>query len=153
MKRSAGILLYKRVNDKYYVLLAHFGGPYYKNKDKGAWSLQKGIKEETEKVIVAARREVKEETNLDVTGDIEYLGTKKVSNKKLVIMFSSYFDGDTSSFKSNTFDLEWPRGSKNIVTFPEMDNIKWFSLEEAKEYIHPTQCFFINRLEEKLGDY
>lgn len=70
-------------------------------------------------------------------------------------MFYSYFDGDISNFKSNTFELEWPRHSKKFKVFPEMDKIKWFSIEEAKEYIHPSQLYFIEKLEEKLkgGQY
>lgn len=65
-------------------------------------------------------------------------------------MFYSYFDGDISSFQSNTFHMEWPKNSNKIEEFPEMDKVKWFSIEEAKQYIHSSQLFFIERLEEKL---
>lgn len=150
MKRSAGILLYKTENNRYLVLLTHFGGPYWENQDKGAWSVQKGIVEKKEKVLNAAKREVIEETNLKVMNDISFLASKKVAKNKLAIMFYSYFDGDISTFKSNTFQIEWPKQSKQLMKFPEMDKIKWFTLEEAKEYVHPTQCFFIERLEAKL---
>ena len=150
MKRSAGILLYKKENNRYLVLLAHFGGPYWEKQDKGAWYVQKGIVEKGEKVLSAAKREVAEETNLKVTNDISFLASKKVAKNKLAIMFYSYFDGDISSFKSNTFQMEWPKNSKQLMEFPEMDKIKWFTLEEAKEYIHPTQRFFIDKLEEQL---
>lgn len=155
MKRSTGILLYKIENNQPMVLLAHFGGPYWQNKEKGGWSLQKGIVEKDEKVLTAAKREVKEETNLQIQDNISFLTSKKVSKNKLVIMFYSYFDGDISNFKSNTFELEWPRHSKQFKVFPEMDKIKWFSIEEAKEYIHPSQLYFIEKLEEKLkgGQY
>lgn len=152
MKKSAGIILYKKENNNYYILLTHFGGPYWENIDKGAWSLQKGLKEAKEKVLEAAKREVKEETNLEIINPITYLATKKVSNKKLAIMFMSYFDGDITNFKSNTFELEWPKNSKNINTYPEMDEIKWFSIEDAKNYLHKSQVFFINRLETKLKE-
>lgn len=150
MKRSAGILLYKKENNKYLVLLTHFGGPYWKIKDKGAWSVQKGIVEKDEKVFNAAKREVEEENNLKVTNEIYFLASKKVAKNKLAIMFYSYYDGEIFSFKSNTFKLEWPKKSKTLVEFPEMDKIEWFTLERAKEYIHPTQRFFIKKLEEKL---
>ena len=150
MKRSAGILLYKKENNRYLVLLAHFGGPYWEKQDKGAWSVQKGIVKKGEKVLSAAKREVAEETNLEVTNNISFLASKKVAKNKLAIMFYSYFDGDISSFKSNTFQMEWPKNSKQLMEFPEMDKIKWFTLEEAKEYIHPTQRFFIDKLEDKL---
>lgn len=126
------------------------GGPYWEKQDKGAWSVQKGIVEKGEKVLSAAKREVAEETNLKVTNDISFLASKKVAKNKLAIMFYSYFDGDISSFKSNTFQMEWPKNSKQLMEFPEMDKIKWFTLEEAKEYIHPTQRFFIDKLEDKL---
>ena len=150
MERSAGILLYKKENDNFLVLIAHFGGPYWEKKDKGAWSVQKGIVEDGEKVLCAAKREVEEETNLKIINDINFLASKKVTNKKLVIMFYSYFDGDISLFQSNTFQMEWPKNSNKIEEFPEMDKVKWFSIEEAKQYIHPSQLFFIERLEEKL---
>ena len=150
MKRSAGILLYKVDNNNFLVLLAHFGGPYWEKQDIGAWSVQKGIVEKDEKVIDAAKREVFEETNLNVSNDLYFLASKKVTNNKLAIMFYSYFDGDISSFQSNTFHMEWPKNSNKIEEFPEMDKVKWFSIEEAKQYIHPSQLFFIERLEEKL---
>lgn len=150
MKRSSGILLWKKENDKYYVLLAHFGGPYWEGIDKGAWSIQKGIVEQGERIIDTAKRESFEETNLHIENDIKYLATKKVSRKKLVTMFESYFDGNIDNFKSNTFKLEWPIKSGIINEYPEMDKIKWFTIKEAKEYIHSSQLFFINRLEDKI---
>lgn len=79
------------------------------------------------------------------------MASKKVSNNKLVIMFESYFDGDISNFKSNSFTLEWPPKSGSIKEFPEMDKIKWFTLEEALTYINQSQTFFIKRLKEKLS--
>ncbi len=150
MKRSAGILLYKKENDNFLVLLAHFGGPYWEKKDKGAWSVQKGIVEDGEKVLTAAKREVEEETNLKIVNDIYFLAAKKVAKNKLAIMFYSYYDGGISNFKSNTFQLEWPKNSSKIEEFPEMDKIDWFTLDKAREYIHPTQRFFIEKLEEKI---
>lgn len=151
MKRSSGILLWKKENNQYYVLLTHFGGPYWDKLDKGAWSVQKGLVESNEKVLNAAIRESSEETNLILNNKIDYLASKKVSNNKLVIMFESYFDGDIFNFKSNNFTLEWPPKSGSIKEFPEMDKIKWFTLEEALTYINPSQTFFIKRLKEKLS--
>lgn len=150
MKRSAGILLYKKENNTLQVLLAHFGGPYWENQEKGAWSLQKGEIEKNEKAIQAAKREVEEETNLKIKNPIAFLAAKKVSHKKLAILFYSYFDGDISSFKSNTFLMEYPKNSNQWKEVEEMDKIAWFSIDKAKEYIHPTQLFFLNRLEEKV---
>lgn len=150
MRRSAGVLLWKKENNECFVLLTHFGGPYWENNDFGAWSIQKGLVEENEKIYDAAKRESFEETNLPLSSNISYLATKKVSKKKLVIMFESYFDGDISSFQSNYFKLEWPIKSRIYQEFPEMDKIKWFSIQEAKKFIHPTQVFFIERLERKI---
>ena len=81
MKKSAGILLYKKEKEQIMVLLAHFGGPYWENKDQGAWSVQKGIVETKEKVIDAAKREVEEETNICINNPIDFLASKKVSKK------------------------------------------------------------------------
>lgn len=150
MKRSAGILLYKKENDKFYILLTHFGGPYWEKCDKGAWSIQKGEKSSNERIIDTAKRESFEETNLIINEKIEYLGTKKVSNNKLVTMFASYYDGDINNFKSNTFKLEWPKGSGSINEYPEMDKIKWFDIKEAKEYIISNQLYFIDKFIEKF---
>ena len=91
MKKSAGILLYKKEKEQIMVLLAHFGGPYWENKDQGAWSVQKGIVETKEKVIDAAKREVEEETNICINNPIDFLASKKVSKNKLAIMFYAYF--------------------------------------------------------------
>ena len=150
MKKSAGILLYKKEKEQIMVLLAHFGGPYWENKSQGAWSVQKGIVETKEKVIDAAKREVQEETNLLINNSVTFLASRKVSKKKLAIMFYSYFDGDISNFKSNTFKIEWPKNSNQMKEFPEMDKLKWFTITEAYNYIHPSQKFFISKLEEKL---
>ncbi len=150
MKRSCGILLWKKKNNEYYVLLTHFGGPYWEKINEGAWSLQKGLIEAKEKVYDAAKRESFEETNLSLPNTINYLASKKISNKKLAIIFESYFDGDISNFKSNTFKVEYPKASGIIKEYPEMDKIAWFSLEDAKRYINKSQLFFINRLETML---
>jgi len=150
VKKSAGILLYKKEKDEIYVLLTHFGGPYWEKQEEGAWSLQKGLVEEKESVFAAAKRETQEETNLTLENEITYLGTKKVSKHKLVIMFMSSFTGDISCFKSNTFQLEWPKNSGKIKEYPEMDKISWFTLREAKKYINKTQTYFLDKLEEKL---
>lgn len=125
-------------------------GPYWDKKDKGALSIQKGISEPGERILATAKREVSEETNLVLDKQVNYLASKKVSNNKLVIMFESYFDGDISNFKSNTFELEWPIKSGKLEEFPEMDKIKWFTLEEAFEYINPSQVFFLTRLKAKI---
>ena len=150
MKRSIGILLYRKIDEEYQILLTHFGGPYWSKKDKGAWSLQKGLQEAGETALETAVRETSEETNLQLQNEISYLASKKVSNNKLVIMFASYFDGSIENFKSNTFSLEFPPKSGIVKEYPEMDKIRWLSLKDAKDYICPSQLFFLERFEDKI---
>ncbi len=151
MKRSAGVLVYRKVNEEYEILLAHFGGPYWLGMDEGAWSIPKGIKNDGEKNIEAAIREFSEETNLVIDSEVQYLASKKVSKKKLVIMYMAYYDEPIANFKSNTFEKEWPKGSGNVCIFPEMDQIKWFTIKDAKRYIHKSQLFFIHRFDQKVN--
>ena len=151
MKRSAEILVYKLDKENIKVLLCHFGGPYWKDTDIGGWSLPKGEVRKNEIVLDAAIREFKEETNLDITSSIKYLGTKKISRKKLAIMFYTNSDFDLSNCKSNTFNLEFPKGSNNIQSFPKMDKYEWMIIKEAKNKIIKNQLYFLNKLEEKIN--
>lgn len=153
MKRSAGILAYKIEDNTLKVLLCHFGGPYWVNKDIGGWSIAKGEVSEGEEVIDAAKREFKEETDLDITTPINYLGTKKISNNKIAIIFYTNSDFDLSNCKSNTFDLEFPPNSGNIQTYPEMDKYEWMDINKAKEKIIKNQLYFLNKLETILNHY
>ena len=114
------------------------------------WIYPGGHADGEEDLLKVAVREVEEETNICINNPIDFLASKKVSKNKLAIMFYAYFDGDISNFKSNTFKIEWPKNSNQIKEFPEMDKLKWFTSKEAKKYIHPTQKFFIDKLEEKL---
>ena len=150
MKKSSGILAYKIEDNIIKVLLCHFGGPYWENTDVGAWSIPKGLVEKKEKIIEAAKREFKEETNLNLKTNIEFLASKKISNKKLVIIFYTNSDFDLSNCQSNTFELEHPEGSGIIQTFPEMDKYEWMPMDKAKGKIIPNQLFFLNQLELKL---
>lgn len=151
MKRSAGILTYKIEDDMIKVLLCHFGGPYWENTDIGGWSLAKGEVSKKEKVLETAKREFMEETNLNIVAEVDYLGTRKISRKKLAIMFYTNCDFDISNCKSNTFQLEYPKGSGIMQTFPEMDKYDWMSIDEAKEKIIKNQLYFLEKLEQKLG--
>ena len=149
MKRSAGILVYKIEKNNIKVLLCHFGGPYWENTDIGGWTLSKGEVNNGEKVLETAKREFIEETNLNLTAPIDYLGTKKISRKKLAIMFYTNSDFELSNCKSNTFELEFPKGSGNIKSFPEMDKYEWMNLNDAKKKIIKNQLYFLNKLEAK----
>ncbi len=149
MKKSAGIIAYK-IDNGIKVLLCHFGGPYWENKDNGAWSFSKGEVSKEEKVFEAAQREFSEETGLTIKTPVNYLGTKKISRKKLAIMFYTKTDLDISNCKSNTFEIEYPKGSGVIGKFPEMDKYEWMDIDTARVKIVGSQLFFLNRLEEKV---
>lgn len=149
MKRSAGILVYRK-NKEVEVLLTHPGGPYWKDATSHCYSIPKGELEGNESSKKAAIREFKEETNLDAKIDeLDYLASKKISNKKLAIIFVINKDYDLSNCKSNTFTKDF---NGIIQEFPEVDGYKWFKLDEAKEMIFNSQVYFIDRFKEYLND-
>ncbi len=150
MKKSAGILVYKKDNNKTYVFLSHPGGPYWENKSTHCWSIPKVEQNEEEDLLETAIREFKEETNLDITSELAFLGTKKVNNNKLVTVFYTNQDLDETKAKSNYFELEWPPKSGIINKYPEMDKSAWIELEKAKELIFENQLYFLEKLEEIL---
>ncbi len=146
MKRSAGILPYRFKDGVLSVYLEHPGGPYWEGKD--LWSICKG--EYTyEKAIDAAVREFEEETGFKVEKDnLFFVGSlKQQATNKLVTVFGIQCDLDPSKMKSNTFKLEWPPMSGNICEFPEMDEGRWFQLEEAKEKIFKGQIKILEKME------
>lgn len=150
MKRSAGILVYRRKNQELQVLLCHMGGPYWQGMDEGAWSIPKG-EVDSGAVMNNAIREFQEETGFLVDSSrLQFLGSKKQSNNKLVIVFTAEGDYDEAKATSNLFSLEWPKGSGVIQEFPEMDKARWFSIKDAKSKILSGQVYFLNKLEELL---
>jgi len=151
MKKSAGILVYKKENNTIKVLLCHPGGPYWEGTNFHSWGIPKGELDNNEKVKEAALREFKEETNLDIKGEIAFLYTKKVSNNKLVTIFFKEQDLDLSNCKSNTFTLEWPKESKKINEYPESDKFEWIDIDKAYEMIFLQQTIFLDKLKESLG--
>lgn len=152
MKRSAGILVYKKENNKIKVLLCHPGGPYWEDTHFHSWGIPKGEVDDGEKIIDTAIREFNEETNLSIDKDkIEFLASKKVSNNKLITIFYKESDFDLCKCKSNTFSLEWPKGSGVINEYPENDKFEWIDIEEAKELVFVQQVSILNKLEDKLN--
>ena len=148
LKRSAGIIPYKIIDNEIYVFLEHPGGPFCHGKD--VWSVCKG-EYVNEKAVDAALREFTEESGLHLEKEkLKYLYSHKVSNKKLVIMFTINKDLDTKDIKSNNFTMEYPKDSGKIETYPEMDEAKWFKIAEAKTKIFSNQRIFIEKLEEYL---
>jgi predicted NUDIX family NTP pyrophosphohydrolase len=151
MKRSAGILLYKREADGLRVLLAHPGGPFWRNKDAGAWSIPKGEIGDTEDALPAAIREFAEETGVTLAGDFVALGEIKQKGGKTVIAFALEHDLDPSAIVSNTFDIEWPPRSGRRQTFPEIDRVAWFDLDTARDKINAGQAELLDRLSRAVG--
>ena len=148
MKKSAGILPYKIINNKLYVYLEHPGGPYWKNIDK--WSICKG-ELNNESIKSAAIREFKEETGTEIKiEELQYLCSRKISRQKLVIIFVVNKDIDSTKMQSNTFKLESPKGSGIFHEYPEMDKASWLEINEAEEKIMSSQKYFLQRLKDMI---
>ena len=147
---SGGILLFRRRADQLQVLLVHPGGPYWENKDEGAWSIPKGLFEENEAPLEAARREFAEETGFAVDGDFLGLGVLVQPSKKLVHAWALEGDLDTTRLQSNAFSLEWPPRSGRHRDFPEIDRGQWFGIAVARRKISPGQREFLDRLVKRL---
>ncbi|OPX06077.1 NUDIX domain-containing protein [Mycobacterium sp. AT1] len=131
-RTSAGLLLYRRGADGYDVLIGHPGGPFWARKDEAAWSIPKGEYTDDEDPWVAAQREFVEEIGLPVPeGPRVALPPVKQSGGKIVTAFAVAADLDVTDSVSNTFELEWPKGSGAIKEFPEMDRVAWFSVADA----------------------
>ena len=150
MKQSAGILLYKHVIGQLNVLLVHPGGPFWKNKDAGAWSIPKGEFTDDEDSLSAAIREFKEETGTLLSGDFQDLGNVKLKSGKVVHAWAIEGDLDTATLKSNEIEIEWPPKSGKKITVPEVDKAEWCNIPKALEKINPAQQELINRLIDKL---
>jgi predicted NUDIX family NTP pyrophosphohydrolase len=131
-RRSAGILLYRRRPGGIEVLLVHPGGPFWANKDDGAWSIPKGEYAPQEDALAAARREFAEETGSPAEGGAIALGSFRQSSAKIVDAWAIEGDFDPSSLRSNTFTMEWPPRSGRMREVPEVDRGGWFTPEEAE---------------------
>lgn len=150
---SAGLLLYRFVPgaDQPEVLIAHMGGPFWSRKDAHAWSIPKGLYTD-EEPLDAAEREFAEELGAPApSGPSVPLGSVRQSGGKTVTIFAREGDFDASSITSNEFDMEWPRGSGRMQSFPEVDRAAWFSPEGAAEKLVKAQATFLDRLREHLS--
>ena len=143
---SAGILLYKRVDRELFVLLAHPGGPFWRRRDVGAWTIPKGEYEQDEEPLVAARREFREELGIDPPASLQPLGEIKQKSGKHVIAFTAEGDFDVTQLRSNMFEIEWPPRSGRMQTFPEVDRVAWYALAEARAPLLAAQLPFLERL-------
>lgn len=140
--------MYRRLNPRLEVLLVHPGGPYWRRKDDGAWSIPKGEIAAGEEGEAAARREFMEETGVAVTAPLEPLGEIRQRGGKRVLAFAAEGDLDVQDIKSNSFEIEWPPRSGKMQTFPEIDRAEWFELPVAHRKILEGQRPLLDRLAE-----
>jgi predicted NUDIX family NTP pyrophosphohydrolase len=132
--------------------LAHPGGPFWANRDEGAWTIPKGGVEAGEEILDAALREFQEETGILPTGPYISLGSIRQRAGKVVHAWAWEGDADPSRIVSNRMTTEWPRGSGRTITFPEVDRCGWFNMGAAREKINAAQSELLTRLEQTLAD-
>jgi predicted NUDIX family NTP pyrophosphohydrolase len=153
MVRSCGILLYRIETDSSpSVWIAHMGGPFWARKDAASWSVPKGEPLPGEADLTAALREFAEEVGTPAPdADYEHLGDFRQSSGKIVTVFAAETDFGVETVTSNNFDLEWPPRSGRIQQFPEIDDARWFSLEEARGKVVTGQLPMLDALRTRLG--
>lgn len=145
-KTSAGLLVFRTRNAHVEVFLVHPGGPFWKNKDAGAWTIPKGELTPGEEPLATALREFKEETGLTPSGPFRSLGLVRQAGGKTIHAFASPADFDAAAIVSNTFTIEWPPRSGRAVAFPEVDRGEWFPLEVAITKMNAGQVDLLARL-------
>ena len=150
-RRSAGILVHRRRAGATEVLLAHPGGPFWRNRDAGSWSIVKGEYADGEEPEVAARREFGEETGWAPPVELKPLGEIRQAGGKTVTGFMAEGDFDAATLASNSFEIEWPPRSGRRQAFPEIDRAEWFDLNTAREKINEGQRPFLDRLAAALA--
>ncbi len=152
-KQSAGLLIYRRSEDstdKVEVFLIHPGGPFWKNKDDGAWSIPKGEFEKGDDPLAVAQRELREETGFSVRGPFAKLVPIKQRGGKEVYAWAVEGDLDATTITSNSFTIEWPPRSGKLSEFPEVDRAAWFDLDEAAAKINQGQRALVGQLKSLL---
>lgn len=147
---SAGILMYRR-KGRLEVLLVHPGGPFWRTRDLGAWSIPKGELDGEEDPEVVARREFAEELGIEASGPLQSLGQVRQRAGKIVCGYALEGDLDVSSVRCNEVAMEWPPRSGRTINFPEIDRATWFDLTVARTKILATQQPFLDRLETLCG--
>lgn len=151
MKKSAGLLMYRLGEDgTKQVLLAHPGGPFWRGKDEGAWTIPKGEYVAPEEPLAAAQREFTEETGFAAVPPFVALGEITQKSGKRITAWAFAGDCDPAQLRCNTFELEWPPRSGRRQSYPEIDRIEWFALDAARRKIIPAQIALLDRLEQAL---
>jgi predicted NUDIX family NTP pyrophosphohydrolase len=143
--------MFRRGNDKLEVLLAHPGGPYFRKRDEGVWTIPKGEVGEGEDLLTRAKIEFQEELGITPSGEWIELGCVKQKGGKTVRAWA--FEGDLEenfNLRSNTFEMEWPPHSGKMERFPEIDSVRFFSAEVARSKINAAQVVFLDRLRNSL---
>jgi predicted NUDIX family NTP pyrophosphohydrolase len=152
-KRSAGLLLHRTTADGVVeVLIGHMGGPFWARRDDGGWSIPKGEYEPGEDPFAVALREFEEELGSPCpAGSFEPLGEVRQPSGKVLTVWAAEGDLDATTARSNTFEMEWPRGSGRLQSFPELDRVAWFDLGTARAKLVAGQVAFLDRLLGALG--
>jgi predicted NUDIX family NTP pyrophosphohydrolase len=142
--------MYRRRGGELQVLLVHPGGPFWRNRDLGAWSIPKGEYQPGESAEAVARREFAEELGVVAAGELRPLGEIRQAGGKHVIAFALDADLDVGAIRSNEFELEWPPRSGRVQRFPEIDRAAWFPLPIAREKILSGQCPLLDLLQKSV---
>jgi predicted NUDIX family NTP pyrophosphohydrolase len=152
MRTSAGILLYRKKDKDIEVFLVHPGGPFWKGKDKGSWSIPKGEFTKEADPLSVAKREFNEETGQTIEGNFVELKPIQQKGGKMVYAWAVEGNADAENIVPNTFRQEWPYKSGKWIIVPEVDKAGWFSVEEAKEKINTAQVEFIVEMMRRLKE-
>jgi predicted NUDIX family NTP pyrophosphohydrolase len=150
-QKSAGILMYRIIDRHPEVLLVHPGGPFWATRDDGAWSIPKGLFDDGEDPLTAARREFEEETGCRPVGNLIPLGHFKQPSGKIISAWAVEGDFDLGNFQSNLFSMEWPPKSGRVKEFPEADRAAWFAPDEAMRKITKGQVPIVAAFLQRLG--
>jgi predicted NUDIX family NTP pyrophosphohydrolase len=147
-KQSAGLIMFRVRENVLEALLAHPGGPFWRSKDAGAWTIPKGEIDNAADALATAQREFEEETGFKPIGPFHSLGSVIQKSGKVVHVWAFRGDCDPSTIRSNFVEIEWPPRSGRRITIPEIDRAAFFNLREASQKLNPAQVPFLTRLEE-----
>ncbi len=150
-KQSAGLILYRKTTKNTEIFLVHPGGPFWKNKDEGAWSIPKGEFTSDEEPLTAAIREFKEETGISIDGNFREFQPVVIKSGKKIFAWAIEKDVNEKNVISNSFEMEWPPKSGKMQSFPEVDRAGWFTLSVAKIKISQGQLPLLQQLEQLIG--